>query len=441
MTPTDNDAIVQKLSQPVSRRSVLRTGAALAAAPALLGGRPAAAHVATRPAAQEKVTLTWLTDLPNPDKVAAEFTKKNPAIEVKVEQVTFREVFDQNQVRLGSKSETPDIVSVDAPVNASYGLRGWLLPLDDAIPKEQVESWVDAQAASSIYDGKMLSAPIWNSSQLLYYNLDMMTAAGVTPPGPDERWTWDQLAEAAKKLTKDGVFGFQFEQYNRIYQLQPLPQGKGAPVIGEDGLTVKGVIDSPEWVEAFTWFSDLHNTWKVAPQGEIDIEELFNNQKLAMCIRGPWAIKSFTDAKLPFQWRAAPHPYWGDKIYVPTDSWHLGINASSKHPTESASFIQWASSIEGGRVWREIDDIWPPQEALLKEIIDDPANTDWPGKANAIAAGESQYAEPRPLSPGYLEYEETLSDAFEDIRNGADVQEALTGAADRIDREMDKYRS
>jgi multiple sugar transport system substrate-binding protein len=103
-------------------------------------------------------------------------------------------------------------------------------------------------------------------------------------------------------------------------------------------------------------------------------------------------------------------------------------------------FLQWASSVDGGRVWREASDIWPPQQVLLDEIFNDPANAEWPGKANAVAAAEAQYAEPRPLTPGYLEYEEILSDAFEDIRNGSDVQESLTGAADRIDREMEKYQ-
>lgn len=358
--------------------------------------------------------------------------------------VTFREVFQQNQVRLGSKSDNPDIVAVDAPVVASYGLRGWLLPLDEYFDQAQVESWVDAQAESSTYNGQRLSAPIWNSSQLLFYNLDLFEAAGVEPPGPEERWTWDQVTEAAQALTTGEVFGFQFEQYNRIYQLQPLPQGLGAPVIGEDGLTVKGIIDSPEWIEAFTWFGRLHNEWKVSPQGSnIEVEALFNEQKLAMCVRGPWAIKSFNEANLPFRWRAAPHPYWGDasQIHVPTDSWHVGINPNSQFIDEAVAFVRWASSVEGGRVWREIHDSWPAQQPLLDEIFSDPANADWPNRAYAIAAGEAQYATPRPLTPGYLEYEEILSDAFEDIRNGSDAAESLTAAADRIEREMAKYRT
>ena len=57
-----------------------------------------------------------------------------------------------------------------------------------------------------------------------------------------------------------------------------------------------------------------------------------------------------------------------------------------------------------------------------------------------MAAKEAQYTEPRPLTVAYLEYEQTLSEVFEDIRNGADVKESLTSAADRIQKEMDKYK-
>lgn len=422
----------------LNRRQLV--GRAGAGAAALAAGGRVAHRAAAAPAAQEMVKLSWLTDLNGAEDFAQRFTDANPDVQIEVERVTFREVFQQNQVRLGSKSDSPDIVGVDAPVVASYGLRGWLLPLDDSFTPEQTSAWVPALNESGRYNGSLLAPPVMNSSQLFFYNLDLLTAAGITPPAADERWTWDQVTEAAKATTKDGVFGFQFEQFNRIYQLQPLPQGKGAKVIGDDGLTVKGVIDSPEWIDAFTWYGQLHNEWKVAPQGNVDVSQLFQNQQLAMCVRGPWAIKELTEANLPFQWRAAPHPYWGGDIFVPTDSWHLGVNPNSKNPEAVTRFLQWGTSVDGGRAFREIADVWPAQQVLLDEIFNDPANADWPGQANAVAAAEAQYAEPRPLTPGYLEYEENLSDAFEDIRNGASAESALSSAADRIEREMEKYR-
>lgn len=392
--------------------------------------------------AQEKVTLSWVSDLPHTEDLAAKFGEANPNIEVKVERVTFRELFQQNQTRLGSGSDTPDIVGVDAPLATSYGSRGWLAPLNDALPADLIGDLVPALVESGTYNGQLIAPPIWNSTQVFFYNLDLLEAAGVTPPGENERWTWEQVSSAAEAVTKDDVFGFQFEQFNRIYQLQPLPQGKGVPVIGDDGLSVDGIINSQEWIDAFQWYADIHNKSRVAPQGNVEVHELFINQKLAMCIRGPWAIQALIQANLPFRWAAAPHPYWGGDlpICVPTDSWHLGVNVNSKHQAEVIQFIQYAISAEAGNFWYQQGDNWPAQSSLLNTITTDPANAEWPGKAFAIAAAESAHGVPRPLTVAYQEYEDILSTAFEDMRNGSDVKDSLDNAARQIEREMQKYK-
>jgi hypothetical protein len=39
-----------------------------------------------------------------------------------------------------------------------------------------------------------------------------------------------------------------------------------------------------------------------------------------------------------------------------------------------------------------------------------------------------------------MEYQTILDEVFSDIRNGADVQEALNSAVARIDTEMAKYK-
>ncbi|HYJ12866.1 MAG TPA: sugar ABC transporter substrate-binding protein [Thermomicrobiales bacterium] len=418
----------------MTRRSLVSKAGAVVAAGAVSSNFHAPAILA-----QEKVTISWLTDLPA-DTIVPAFHEANPDIEVKVESVSFNEVFQQNQVRLGSGSEEPDVVSVDAPLVASYGLRGWLEPLDDQFPDTSRAEWVDALVESGTYDGKLIAPPIWNSSQLFFYNEDVLVAAGVTPPGPEERWTWTQVQEAAAAVTQDDVFGFQFEQYNRIYQLQPLPQGKGVPVIGDDGLTVEGIINAPEWVEAFDWYQKMHNEWALSPKGTLEIEDLFANQKLIMCVRGPWAITSLSQLDLPFAWKAAPHPIWeGGEIVVPTDSWHLGVNVNSQHKDAAIRFVQFATSLEAGRLWYEAGDSWPMQKVLLQEITDSPENTEWPRLAYPIAARESEFATPRPLTPGYNEYQDILGSAFENMRNGSGAQEELDSAAEKIEREMRKY--
>jgi fructooligosaccharide transport system substrate-binding protein len=49
-------------------------------------------------------------------------------------------------------------------------------------------------------------------------------------------------------------------------------------------------------------------------------------------------------------------------------------------------------------------------------------------------------AVPRPLTPGYLEYELILREAFNSIHFGADPKSTLESASLRIDRELRKYR-
>ena len=398
--------------------------------------------------AQDSIELSWITDLPGAEEVSARFTEYHPNITVRVDKVSFREVFQQNQIRLGSASPEPDIVSVDAPVVASYGFRGWLLPLDDAFSQDQIDGWIDALYTSSIYNGQLLAPPIWNSAQVMYYNSDLLEAAGIAPPAPDERWTWEAVTEAAQALATDAdgdgvndVWGLQFGQYNRIYQLQPIPQSLPTAVLGEDGLTVEGVIDSDDWVKAFTWYSDLHNTLMVSPQGGISSGELFRNSQLGLYVDGGWMINQFINNPTDFAWGVAPHPYWeGGEITVPGDSWHLGVNANTEHPEAAIEFVKYASSVEAGRIWFDVWGVWPAHEIMLEELVNDPNNAEWPNQAFVVAAGEAPYVTPRPLTVGYLEYEEITSDAFEDIRNGADVAETLSQAAGRIQREMDKYR-
>jgi ABC-type glycerol-3-phosphate transport system substrate-binding protein len=394
------------------------------------------------------VLLTWITDLPEAETIAENYMEQNPDVSVRVDRVTFREVFSQNQVRLGSGSGDPDIVSVDAPLVASYASRGWLLPLNEYFSETETGGWVDAQVDSSQYQGELYAPPIWNSTQTLFYNRDLFEAAGITPPGPEERWTWEQVYDAAKALTQDtdgdgvnDIWGLQFAQFNRIYQLQPLPQGKPAPVISEDGLSVEGIIDSEEWIDAFTWFRDLHCEAQVAPQGTISVLELFAAGKLAMAIEGPWFITDMASRELDFAWGAAPHPYWeGGEVVVPMDSWHVGVNPNSEHVEEAVDFVQYLTSLEVDALWGELWGKWPIHKAQLEVVINDPDNQDWPGLAYGVAAREAEYAEPRPLTVGYLEYEEILSDAFEDIRNCADVTETLSFAAERIQVELDKYQ-
>ena len=317
--------------------------------------------------------------------------------------------------------------------------------------EEEKADWLEAALEAGTYDGQLLSAPVSTSTQVLFYNEALFNRAGVTPPGPDERWTWEKIAEVAPQLTFDengdgtpDVWGFNWEQTNRIYQLQPLPVSLGGQAIGDDGMTVDGVINSPEWVEAFTYYQDMFTTLGAAPQSDaVTPVDLFRSGNLAMMVGGPWNIRNLTTEPLDFEWGVSRHPYFAEgDIAIPTGSWHVGVSANSDQPEAAKRFVHWISTSQGAETWwREGSGDFPAQQSVLALFANEAEFNDPPLSYLRTAADEaSANAVPRPVTVGYLEYEQILQNAFADIRNGSDVKASLDTAVSRIASEMAKYR-
>ena len=402
--------------------------------------------------AQDATTITWLTlDWPV-DDVIAEFEAQNPDIHVEAEQVGFNDLFAQIQVRLGARSSVPDVISVDVPLVSAYAFRNWLLPLDPVFTGDEVEDWLPAAVDAGSFEGTLYAAPVSTSTQLLFYNSGCYERAGLMPPGADDRLTWEEIADIAQQMTFDDdgdgtpdVWGFIWEQMVRIYQLQVLPESLGGAAIGEDGLTVDGVINSQEWIDAFTYYYDMFNVLNVAPQGEeFWPADIFETGNICMFVGGPWNIPRFANnADLEIEWGVSRHPYFADGVpATPTGSWHIGVNANTENRDAATRFVHWLSTGEGAeKWWRDGSGDFPAQQSVLALFATEAEFDALPMSYLRTAADEATVnPRPRAVTVGFLEYEQILQNTFQDIRNGADVAESLNLAVQRIESEMAKYR-
>jgi multiple sugar transport system substrate-binding protein len=404
------------------------------------------------PVASEDVTIKWLRlaewNAADP-KIIEAFEAEHPGIKVEVEEIPFSELVSQINIRFGADDDTIDVISADVPLVSSYGYKGWLLPLDDVFSAEEKADWLPAALDAGTYEGQLLAAPVSTSTQLLYYNSDAFKMAGITPPGQDERWTWDQVMDAAQQLKvvgdKDTVemWGFQWEQTTAAYQLLPLMGSLGGDYIGEDGLVVDGVVNSDPWVKAATFYYDVYNTYKVAPQGDaVNGPDLFVNGNLAMIIAGPWQISYFAE-NAQFDWNVSRHPYFeGGKVATSTGSWHLGVNSLSKHPEEAKEFVRWLSTGKGAELWwRDGSHDFPAQQSVLAMFATSEEFNNPPMSFNRVAADEAtQGPIPRPVTVGYLEYDQIFRDTFQDIRIGTDPVQALDTMVNRLNSEFNKFK-
>lgn len=100
-----------------------------------LGALPAAAG--------ERVTLNVVvSDWTAPD--FRDFVKKtyeaeHPNVTLNWQGMAFRPLFESIEIQMGAESPGIDVLGVDVPLVASYGIRNYLLPLDGYFSKDDQE--------------------------------------------------------------------------------------------------------------------------------------------------------------------------------------------------------------------------------------------------------------------------------------------------------------
>lgn len=129
--------------------------------------------------------------------------------------------WNQLPAQIAAKT-APDIVKLTNEGAYEYISKGMFAPIDDLVKEAGLDLSAYADSAKAIWaaDGKQYGIPVSVVPAMFIINKDMWDAAGLG----DYPKTWDEVKEAAKALTKDGVKGicinlmeFHFTQYALSY--------------------------------------------------------------------------------------------------------------------------------------------------------------------------------------------------------------------------------
>lgn len=392
------------------------------------------------------------------EAVAAKYSADHPDVKITIQALPWSQFFQVSDMRMRANDPEIDLIYTDAPVVASYAANGFIVPFADDIAAEAKAGVVAPAITAGTYDGKLYSLPMNSSAQVMFYNIDMLKAAGITPPegltpgatltaadiaalGQDKRWTFEQVGEAARAVSagdggKSKPWGFAFGQFAELYVLQPLGGSLGASIISDDAMSAADLLDGPAWTKAATWYSDLFNTWNASPRslGFGEAPQMFANSQLAMFIGGTWDVPSVADSKINFG--VAPYPRFADgKAVTPTGSWMLSVTSASPDAAAAADFARYATlSEEGTSLWFANLNQLPTTLSLLDKIDSDPAFDAFPANVMRLAAWESRNtAVARPVTVAYSQLQDAFRTAFTDIANGVPVDEALATAVEAYD--------
>ena len=379
--------------------------------------------------------------------VIAAFEKANPGTSVAYTQVPFDSLNAQIQARIGSQDPGIDVYAADTPRVPAFASRGFLLDLSPY--QAQIQAIMNQTAVSAVSaGGKLWAFPMWTSTQLLFFNLDLLTKAGLPPPpaAVSGRLTWDAVLDDARKAQKAGSrWGFTFEQVDRYYQLQPLFESAnaGSGLTGDGNL--KPDITTPAWDKTAEWYSNLF-TSGLSPRGVSPEQtpDLFANGQVAFFVGGPWNFDKFNAAS-GLHYAVAAVPYFaGGRPATPTDSWAIGINPYAAHKDVAIKFAEFLTLDPEGNFLTVSANPLPPtnQKAYERYIARIAALGHGIGPAahDIITYEIAHTAVQRPRSVGYVAFEDIMNRTFSDIRNGANPPAALEAGQSQLTSTLGRIR-
>jgi multiple sugar transport system substrate-binding protein len=364
----------------------MRLGVALAAISAVLltacGGSGGGAASGT-------VRFSGWTSTPAEDKLLtdeiAAFQVKYPNIKVTYEPVP-KDFRTKLKAQLASGTE-PDAFYVELGDAAGFMQKHVLLDLRSEMAKTGTNGsdFADGVMAAFKTGDAIYGIPKDFNTLALFYNKDMFTAAGVSPPTKD--WTWSDLTSAAKKLTKPGQWGLITNA--DAARWAPFVQQNGGSVLNSDN--TKSTLTDPATVEATKYYLSFkqggYGTYSGALGAGIGWPgDAFAKGKAAMVMEGGWLIpfmKDYPDIK----WSAVELPQGKSRGNL-TFTVGYSISAKSKNPDAAWTLLNYLTSLDNQKTVLHSGFALPTRKALAT----DPYFADHPAEA-AIFAGAA-YAKP-----------------------------------------------
>jgi len=353
------------------------------------------------------------------NQIVADFHQAKPNITVKVEVSDWDSYWTKLKTLL-SADTPPDVFAMDAPLYLDYQSRGVLLNLQPYLDKNpDLLKGVYPQTldAYKTPDG-MYGLPRDFQTIVLFYNKDMFDAAGVAYPTAD--WSYDDLRDAAKKLTVVGSDGkvSQFGFYSDLWDMELIWSeaiwAYGGDIINADH--TKTLIAEPKAREAWQLFHDMmfeDKSWPDSTTAEEYGGDPFLAGVAAMTTIGHWAVPGY--AEVNFKWDVAPMPKGPAGQATSVNSAGFVVGKSSKSPDAAFEFLKYVLSEPAQKRLAELGFACPVLQSVAESDSFLKQSTQIDQK---VFLDSLVFAHMKPVFKGYDEWSSAIGDGMAGIWAG-----------------------
>jgi multiple sugar transport system substrate-binding protein len=367
--------------------------------------------------------------------MTADFEAAHAGIKVNLEFVPYEALHDKIVAAQGAGGRGYDVVLFDVIWPAEFATKGFLLDVTDRVPADLDNQIFDGAWTTVVYDGHKYGMPWILDTKYLFYNTDMLSAAGFSAPPT----TWPELVEQAKVIKEKGIVEYpivwswsQSEAMICDYALLTSAFGGSFLTEGKPSFQSGGSLQAVEFMKD-TLDQGLTNPSSLEYLEE-DVRRVFSNGEAAFALNWTYMnalANNPKESKIAGKVGIVPAPgvQGLSTVSAVNGSMGLGITSNSTHPDEAWKFIIALTSKPTQEKYAKLSlPIW-------KASYSEPAVTE--GQENVVAAADKSLGVmfPRPLVPAYSEISGILQRYIHSALLGEEEPAAaLDEAAKRVER-------
>ncbi|GDX71135.1 hypothetical protein LBMAG38_22260 [Chloroflexota bacterium] len=248
------------------------------------------------------------------EKGIALFHEQQPKI--RVEYLHQPDAYDDKLQALLAAGTAPDVFKVAGNLYADYIAVNALMDVTDRVLKDSVIGKPDYflqpfERERSTFNGKWYGVGSTAQERLLFYNVESLKQAGVTPPpvDPGQAWTWSDFQQFARRMTvRNGDVTQKLGGHWPNGDYGPAVVSNGGRII--DGKTMRFALDEPAAIDAIQKVADLTLKERVSAtaddiKGGTEVQHL-STGKFSMMVGGNWLLLDL--APLGFKYGAGVLP-------------------------------------------------------------------------------------------------------------------------------------
>ena len=322
--------------------------------------------------------------------------------------------------RLAAKDASIDLMSLDPPFIPEFAEAGFLRPYSEAEARELTAGSLSGPIESGTWDGRLMGAPFWANTQLLWFRKSVAQAAGIDPARNPV--TWSQIIDQASSAGKT------VEVQANLYEgfmvwISALVSSAGGKILEnpEAGKHVRPAIDSDAGRRAATVIQQLGRSRAANPALSTSDEEVaraaFQGDQGAFMVNWAYVYGAAQEAVAAgtldkavlddIGWARYPQVDAGAPSRPPLGGINLGIGAYSKHKDHALEAVRCITSLESQTEYM----IKSKNPGARAAVYDNPGvRTIFP-MADELRASLAEGA-PRPRTPYYTDVSTAVQRSF-----------------------------